>query len=407
VSAREITLTVAIMLGAGLGADLVSRVLRLPSMVVLVAAGVALGPYGLEALDLELDSVGMELLFTLGISLILFHGGLGLSLRVLSRVAVALGLLAVPGVLITAAVTGTAAAVAFGIPLESGLLIGAVVAPTDPAILIPLFERATVRPKVAQTIIAESALNDPTGAVLALSIAAFVIGGGGSFDEPLLEFVKAIAISTALGLALGLVLGVAISHRWLGLWRDSPAIAVMLIVSGGYFTIDTVGGSGYLGAFIAGVIVGNLDVLGLGMHSRHEQALRSFAAILADVMVIFVFIALGVNLPLGSLGEYGLPALATLAVLLFVARPLTVLACLLPDRRGKWSREEILFLGWTRETGVVPAAITGLLVARGIPDGDQLVTTVALAIVVTLLLQSTTKAPLAHRLGLVDRPRIP
>ena len=401
-SAREITQTVAIMLGAGLCADLVSRLLRLPSMVVLVGAGLALGPYGLEALDLELDSVGMELLFTLGVSLILFHGGLGLSLRVLRRVAVALGLLAVPGVVITAAVTGAAAAVAFGIPLERGFLIGAVLAPTDPAILIPLFQRARIRPKLTQTIIAESALNDPTGAVLALSIAAFVIGGGGSFDEPLLEFVQAIAISTALGTGLGLVLGLAISHRWLGLWRESPAIAVMLIVSGGYFTIDTVGGSGYLGAFIAGVIVGNLDVLGLGMHSKHEETLRSFAAIMADVMVIFVFVALGANLPLGSLGEYGLPALATLAVLLFVARPLTVVACLLPDRRGSWSREEILFLGWTRETGVVPAALAGLLVARGVPDGDQLVTTVALAIVVTLLLQSTTKALLARRLGLVD-----
>lgn len=306
--------------------------------------------------------------------------------------------------LITAVVAGLGASWAFGIPVDQGILIGAVLAPTDPAILIPLFERTRVRPKVAQTIIAESALNDPTGAVLALSVAAFVVGGGGSFDEPLVDFVKAIAISVVVGTALGLVLALAISHRWLGFWRESPAIAVLLVVTGGYFTIDTVGGSGYLGAFIAGVIVGNLDILGLGMHTNQEESLRSFAAVVSDVMVTFVFVALGVNLPLGSLGEYGLPALATILVLVAVARPLTILGCLLPDRRGAWSRQELLFLGWTRETGVVPAAVAGLLVAKGIPNPDQLVTTVALAIVVTLGLQSTTKGWLAKRLDLADGP---
>ncbi|MEP7225590.1 MAG: hypothetical protein ABI783_11620, partial [Actinomycetota bacterium] len=73
-----------------------------------------------------------------------------------------------------------------------------------------------------------------------------------------------------------------------------------------------------------------------------------------------------------------------------------------PDRRGEWSLREIAFMGWVRETGVVPAAVAGLLVAKGISIGDQLVTTVALAIVVTLLLQSTTKPWLAGRLDLLE-----
>jgi NhaP-type Na+/H+ or K+/H+ antiporter len=88
-----------------------------------------------------LDSTGAELLLTLGVSFILFYGGLQLSVGILSRVAVGIGLLAVPGVVVTALVTGIVAAVAFDIPLSTGLLIGAVVAPTDPAILIPLFDR--------------------------------------------------------------------------------------------------------------------------------------------------------------------------------------------------------------------------------------------------------------------------
>ena len=220
-TAREITQTVAVMLAAGLCSELIAGALRLPRMVVLLAAGAVLGPEVAGMLDLPLDSVGIELLLTIGVSFILFYGGLGLSVHVLRRVALGLGMLAIPGVLITCVVTGIVATWAFGVSLQEGLLIGAVVAPTDPAILIPLFTGLRVRPKVAQTIVAESALNDPTGAVLALSLAAVVIDGG-SLSGPLAEFVKALCISTAVGVAIGLILAVVISDRRFGIWRESP-----------------------------------------------------------------------------------------------------------------------------------------------------------------------------------------
>jgi cell volume regulation protein A len=400
VSAQDVIQTLALMLAAGLGAELLAGLLRVPRMVVLLAAGALLGPHVLDGLDLPLDSVGIELLFTLGVSFILFHGGLGLSFAVLRPVAVGLGLLAVPGVVATALLTGAVAALAFGVSFKLGLLFGAVLAPTDPAILIPLFERLRLRPKVVQTVVAESALNDPTGAVLALAIATFVLDGGGSFASPLREFVTDLAVSTALGIAFGLVLAVVVSHRRLGIWRETPAIAVLFILSAGFFSIDSAGGSGYLGAFIAGLIVGNMDVLGLGMHSAREVEMRSFAGVASDVMVMLVFITLGANLPFDQIADDALPALVTLAALLFFVRPLVVALSLGADRRGRWTRPEIVFVAWTRETGVVPAAIAGILVARGVPGQPELLTLVALAIIVTLLLQSTTKAWLARRLGL-------
>ena len=178
-SARDVIETLALVFAAGLVSEVVAGLLRVPRMVVLLAAGVVLGPEMADLLDLPLDSVAIQILLTLGVSMILFYGGLGLSLDVLRPVVVGLGLLAIPGVLITAFVTGTVAAVAFDIPFEAGLLIGAALAPTDPAILIPLFEHMRIRPKVVQTMISESALNDVTGAVLALTLASFVIEGGG------------------------------------------------------------------------------------------------------------------------------------------------------------------------------------------------------------------------------------
>jgi NhaP-type Na+/H+ or K+/H+ antiporter len=407
VTTQDVIETLAIVLAAGLVAELLADALRLPRMVLLLAAGVLLGPHVVDVLDVELDSIGVDLLLTLGVSFILFHGGLGLSLHVLSRVGVGLALLALPGVVVSAVVTGAVAAAAFNLPLEAGFLIGAIVAPTDPAILIPLFERLRLRPKVAQTLVAESGFNDVTGAILALALVGFVIEGEGSVTGPLEEFLVDLGISTGLGVAFGLVLAIVISNRRAGIWRESPVLAVLAVIAGGYFSIETVGGSGYLGAFVAGLLVGNTDVLRLGMQERHERALHSFTTIVTELLVIFIFVVLGANLPLDSIPDETLPSLVTLAALILVARPATVVASLLLDRRGRWQRNEIIFVAWTKETGVVPAALAGVVIAEGVPYEDEILTVVALAVIVTLVLQASTKGWLARRLGLNESEAVP
>jgi len=141
------------------------------------------------------------------------------------------------------------------------------------------------------------------------------------------------------------------------------------------------------------------------MHAEHERVMRAFAFNMADLVTLFVFVVLGANIPFGDLGENFAPALAVLAALLLVARPLTVLACTLPDRGGRWTTRERIFLCWTRETGVVPAALVGVLAGLGVPHTEVYASVVALAIVLTLLLQALPAAWLAARLGLLDAPR--
>ena len=191
--------------------------------------------------------------------------------------------------------------------------MGAVLAPTDPAILIPLFVRSRLRPKVAQTVVAESAFNDPTGAVLALALAGVLLSGDGSIATPAREFVVDLGISTVIGIVAGVLLAATISSRRAGIWRESSAAAVLAVVTIGYFSLDSAGGSGYLGAFLAGLIVGNMERLGLAMHSEHERELRQFAFSVADLVTLFVFVVLGANIPFDALGEHLLPAFAVLA----------------------------------------------------------------------------------------------
>jgi potassium/hydrogen antiporter len=399
---RDVILTLSLLLVAGLLARLLATLVHVPEIVFLLGIGALLGPSALEVIDVPLDSLAAQLVFTLGVSAILFYGGLSLSLEILRKVWLSLGLLAVLGVVVTAVITGAAAALVFGLPFEQGLLIGAVLSPTDPAILIPLFIGSRLRPKVAQTVVAESAFNDPTGAVLALAVAGALLSGKNSLTGPAGDFLGQLALSTVGGVIAGIVLSAAISSRRTGIWRESSAIAVLAVVAMSYVSLDFAGGSGYLGAFLAGLIVGNMRMLGLSMHDEHKRDLVITARSLSDIVTIFVFVLVGANLPFRALGEDILPALAVVAVLLLVARPLTVAICMLPDRRSRWSRAELAFVCWTRETGVVPAALVGVLAALAVPNGDQLASVVALAIVVTLLVQAVPAPWLAGRLGLLE-----
>ena len=152
--------------------------------------------------------------------------------------------------ILTAAVTGAAAHFAFGLSWTAALLMGEVLSPTDPAILIPLFIRSRLRPKVAETVVAESAFNDPTGAVLALALASVLVSGDSSVGTPVADFLANLAISTVIGIVAGVLLSATVSSRRRDLARVIGAALMVVTIS--YFSLDSAGGSGYLGAFSPG-----------------------------------------------------------------------------------------------------------------------------------------------------------
>jgi hypothetical protein len=160
-----------------------------------------------------------------------FHGGTGISLQVISRTAVGLGLLVLPGVLLTALIVALVVSPAFGVGFPVALLVGAVLAATDPAILIPLFDRLKLRPKVSQTVIAESAFNDVTGTVLTLTLVGAVEAGRFTFSGPALEFTKELVLGALIGVVAGAVLCYAVSSTArAGIWDESPGVAIFAVV---------------------------------------------------------------------------------------------------------------------------------------------------------------------------------
>jgi cell volume regulation protein A len=119
-------------------------------------------------------------------------------------------------------------------------------------------------------------------------------------------------------------------------------------------------------------------------------------------MRLFIFILLGAQVDFGLMHQYWLGGVAVVVVLMFLARPVTVLLCAWPDRRAKWSFAELLLMCWTRETGVIPAALAGLLLGIKAPGAHLITSVTFVAILMTILIQAPTTEWLGQKLGLLD-----
>jgi cell volume regulation protein A len=120
-------------------------------------------------------------------------------------------------------------------------------------------------------------------------------------------------------------------------------------------------------------------------------------------MRMFIFVLLGSQVDFHLLVQYLWQGMALLFVFMFIARPLTVFLCAGPDRRAKWSFNELLFMSWTRETGVIPAALVGILAGMKVPGIDVVGAITFIFILGTILIQAPTTALLAAKLGLLKK----
>jgi cell volume regulation protein A len=120
------------------------------------------------------------------------------------------------------------------------------------------------------------------------------------------------------------------------------------------------------------------------------------------MMRMFIFILLGSQVDFALLQQYFWGALAVVAAFIFLSRPLVVFACTLPNRKAKWTFKERLFMCWTRETGVIPGALAGMLVGMDVPYSDVIAAVTFMAILLTILLQATSTKWLAQKLDLLE-----
>jgi potassium/hydrogen antiporter len=402
--AQHTLLACGLILAVGTLAAFVAQKIAVPDVAVFLIAGIALGPYALGVVDIKASSALSQIIVLFGASYILFDGGAALRLAVLKRVWITIVLIATVGVVITAVITGLAAHYILGLPLVVALLLGTVVASTDPATLIPIFRQIRIRDRVAQTVMSESAFNDAMGAILTFSVLAVATGSGKfSFGHALTDLIGLSLFGILAGLVLGLSAGALIAHeRWAFLAEYAPVVTLVAVI-GAYFGASGLHASGFMAVFVFGIVLGNKEAFGFRMEAGEAQKLDEFVLTTSFIMRIFIFILLGAQVDFGLMRQYWLGGAAVVAVLMLVARPITVFVCALPDRRARWEGKEMLFMCWTRETGVIPAALAGLLLGMNAPEAQLIASVTFVAILMTILIQAPTTRWLAARLGLLAK----
>ncbi|MBX6350464.1 MAG: cation:proton antiporter [Clostridia bacterium] len=390
---------------AGLLAGEAARLVRVPDVALFLLAGVALGPSGLGAVDLS-DSKGTAaLILTFGAAFMLYEGGREVDLAVFAGVWRTVALLATLGVVVTAAVVGVAAHALLGLAWLPAFLLASVLAPTDPATIIPVLRQIRVRPRLAEAARAESAFNDATGAVLVLALVAVLSSGGLGAGELALRFVWLLAGGLLIGLLAGYLAAASVAHgspfpRIFERSESGPIVSLVAVIAA-YTAAELAGASGFMAVFAAGVVVGNKDRFGMRAAPGHEEVHGTVLGVAALALRMLIFEILGASLDLPLLLARFLPFLGLAACLVFVARPLTVLASAWPDRAARWQGRELAFLMWVRETGVIPAALAGILVAEGVPGAHLVQGSVFMAVAATVLGQASTTPWLARRLGVL------
>ena len=209
-------------------------------------------------------------------------------------------------------------------------------------------------------------------------------------------------IGIVIGVVLGYLAAVLTSHEKYSFLQDfAPAVTLMAVI-GAYMSADGLQASGFMAVFVFGILLGNKDALGFRMTEGEEEKLQDFVATTALIMRMFIFILLGTQVDFALMNQHLAGGIGVVAVFMLVARPVTVFVCALPDRRARWTFKELLFMCWTRETGVIPGALAGLLVGIGAPGAKLIASVTFMAILLTILVQVTTTRWLARRLGLLE-----
>ena len=377
-----------LVLMASIVATRVTSRVGLPSLLLFLAVGVAIGEDGL---GLEFDDAQLARnLGTVGLAVILVEGGLTTRFTDIRKQLAPAGALATVGVAISTLVTAAGAHLLLGFDWQLALLLGAIVSSTDAAAVFSVLRFLPLPRRVVGLLEAESGFNDAPAIILVVTFSAtpFVLDPGKAVAGLIYELLAGAAIGLACG-ALG-----AIALRRIAL----PASGLYPLATFGlgmlaFAASGAAHASGFLAAYVAAVVLANSGL-------PHRAATRSFAEGLGWLAQIGLFVLLGLLVdPSELLGEL-VPAIVAGLVLLLIARPISVVASLAPFR-VHW-REQV-FLSWAGLRGAVPIVLATIPIVEGVPDSRRLLNIVFILVVVFTLVQGPSLPWIAHRMGLIPR----
>jgi potassium/hydrogen antiporter len=392
----QLILIAGALLAAGLLASLLAGRVRVPSLLLFLGVGMAIGSDGTGWIDFN----DYELARTIGIvalALILFEGGLTSGLLEIRPVLPAAISLAVVGTVTTAVITGLAAAWLFDLSSLEGLLLGAVLASTDGAAIFGLLRGSTLERKLASTLEAESGFNDPMAVLLVLGFIAWVQDPGYGLGDMVVLLVRQLGI----GLVVGAVVGVATVWTLRRVRLDTGGlypVASLASAALAYGGADTLHGSGFLAVYLVGLALGTAGI-------PAQRTVTSFHQGLAWVAQVALFLSLGLLVFPSELDDVALQGTVLALVMVLVARPAAVWLATLPWPY-RFADRVILSVAGLR--GAVPVVLATFPVIAEVEGSTELFSIVFFAVLISTILQGASFEPLAERLGVTTRePALP
>ncbi len=391
-------LTVALAMLLGILSQGIARHLKVPGIVALLLAGVALGPDGANVIRPATLGTGFSTIVNFAVAVILFEGGLQLNIGQLRKQAMVLRRLVSIGAVVTAAGGAAAAALMLGWPWDRAALFGTLVIVTGPTVINPLLARIRLLSRPATILEAEGIFIDAVGAtiaavtlevVLAPKTEAWAVAG--------LDLLQRLGTGALVGAVGGGLLALLI--RWPRVVPIGLQNVVGLAFAMAVFQVAQAISheSGVTAAIVAGMVVGNA-------RGHHLEELVEFKEQLTVLLIAMLFVLLSADVRIADVVDLGLPAVGVLVALMVVVRPLTVF---IGSIGTELSTRERLFLSWLAPRGIVAAAMASLFAVRmaeaGVPGGTELRAMVFLVIAGTVTIQGLTSGPFAQFLG-VRRP---
>ena len=378
----------------GIAAQWLGWRLRVPSILLLLVFGILAGPV-LGWIDPgELLGSLLYPVVSLAVAMILFEGGLSLSVKEFRAIGGVVAWLVTLGAAITWAVGAVAAHWILGLEWSLAILLGAVLVVTGPTVIGPMLR--FIRP-IGQTgaiLKWESIVIDPIGAMLAVLVFQVILGSG---TQPVavvaITVLKTIGIGTVLGLLAALILGFCMKRDYIPDYLHNP-VSVMFVVAAFTGANMLQSEAGLLAVTIMGFALANQKVVTV-------QHIIEFKENLRVLLIAGVFILLAAHLKPADLDQIGFASFAFLLVLVFVARPVSVFVS---TWGSKLSFNEKLFLSWMAPRGIVAAAVASIFALRleevGLPGSEVLVPQAFFIIIGTVALYGLTAPLVARCLGL-------